>query len=112
MKLLATLSFCLLGILSVNAQDCDFYTPRFEVVEEDSIYFGSALSYDGSMDSLFLTIHKPKGNEEMDRPVIVWCFGGGFFAGERSSFNELSMEMEGLSLPPLITAWVMLRHLS
>lgn len=93
MKLLATLSFCLLGVLSLNAQDCDFYTPRFEVVEEDSIYFGSALSFDGSMDSLFLTIHKPKGNQEMDRPVIVWCFGGGFFAGERSSFNELSMEM-------------------
>lgn len=90
MKLLRSVSYfgllCILGFVHVmEAQDCDFITPRFDVDVQEGVFYGVDTTFDGRVDSLFLDIYVPD-NEAEARPMVIWCFGGGFFTGSRSDF--------------------------
>ena len=88
--------FIILQIFILNSligQGCDYYNPRFQVKAELDVYYGSAETYDGQMDSLFMNIYKPVGDVNSERPLAIWCFGGGFFAGEKESFDDICREM-------------------
>ena len=88
--------FILLQCFILNialGQGCDYYNARFQVKAELEVYYGSAETFDGQMDSLFMNIYKPVGDVNTKRPLAIWCFGGGFFAGEKESFDEICREM-------------------
>lgn len=85
----------LIGLLTLVASaqaQCDYTTPRFNVESEMDVFYGVDTLFNGGVDSLFLNIYKPV-NTEVDRPMIIWCFGGGFFAGARTDFDDVCQVM-------------------
>ena len=75
------------------SQGCDYVTSRYQVETVEEVFYGVDTLFDGNPDSLFLNIYKPVGDNNDNRPMVMWCFGGGFFAGEKESFNEVCADM-------------------
>lgn len=73
-------------------QTCDYVTPRFQVESELEVFYGIDTNYLGQPDSLFLHIYKPI-NTDISRPLVLWCFGGGFVGGNKESFSDVCEEM-------------------
>lgn len=88
--LLVILLFCLL--FESNGQ-CDYQTNRFGFGLDKKILYGVLPDYRGIPDSLFLDIYFPVGSPEVEKPLIVWAFGGGFFQGKREDFSVVCQEM-------------------
>ena len=78
------------------AQDCDLYT----AVKYDSIeifpdqYYGTALSFRGLEDSLFLDVYSPFTESEESFPLIVVAHPGGFYSGNRKAPSIVSFANE------------------
>jgi acetyl esterase/lipase len=81
-----------MGYLSYG-QNCDYLTSRYDVTIDGDVFYGIAETFDGSQDSLFMNIYKPKNDFNEDRPLIIWCFGGGFFTGQKEDFNAICNDM-------------------
>jgi hypothetical protein len=88
-------SFLLMGaVVNVSlGQGCDYVTSRYQVEVIEEVFYGVDTLFNGEPDSLFLNIFKPVGDNNDNRPMVMWCFGGGFFAGEKESFNEVCADM-------------------
>ncbi len=52
-----------------------------EVDIKENINFAQSVNENGALDSLKLDVYAPKGDEKLNRPVILWIHGGGFRPG-------------------------------
>ena len=56
--------------------------PIFENVDvEKDIVFGEVVNHKGETENLLLDVYTPVGDEEINRPAILWIHGGGFRYG-------------------------------
>lgn len=78
--------------IEINGQ-CDYQTNRFGFGLEKKILYGILPDYRGIPDSLFLDIYFPVGSPEVEKPLVIWAFGGGFFQGKREDFASVCQEM-------------------
>lgn len=85
-------SLLIFGQSAINGQ-CDYTTIRYQVENEQEVFYGVGTTFDGQEDSLFLDIYKPINDNNSNRPLVVWCFGGGFIGGQRQDFAVLCEEM-------------------
>ncbi|MDX1685031.1 MAG: carboxylesterase family protein [Saprospiraceae bacterium] len=83
---------CLLLPFCKALGQCDFSSIKYNIEVEEGVYYGSAESFDGEIDSLFLDIYRPVGDDNSARPLIIWCFGGGFIGGQRQDFSNVCEE--------------------
>lgn len=63
-------------------------------VQKD-IEFGEVINYEGNAEKLLLDIYSPAGDQEENRPAILWIHGGGFRVGnDKSQKYIVRMAME------------------
>ncbi len=90
MRLLLILFIVGAGYYSAFGQSCNFYTAmQYGYTEELNITYGSAVDYEGNNVSLQLNLFKPVGDDNSQRPLLIFIHGGGFTEGNRDDFNEL-----------------------
>ncbi len=75
-------AFVVLSISTAVAQT-PYSSPDYTVREEKNLFYGTAIGFDGKVDSLFMDLYKPEGDDNCKRPCIVMVHGGGFVSGER-----------------------------
>lgn len=76
----------------LQAQDCDtvdLITPQFSVEVEEDVLYGTAILYNGEVDSLYMNIHRPVGDGMSERPLLIAIHGGAFMSGDREDMDEL-----------------------
>lgn len=61
------------------------YVDSIFEVEKNTYVFGQNTTYDGTNQTLNLDLYTPKNDVESKRPCIVFCFGGSFVTGSRTS---------------------------
>lgn len=86
------LLFLLFLRTTVHAQDCgavDYITPRFAVEVENDVFYGTAIRFNGEVDSLHMNIHRPVGDGMGERPLLIAIHGGAFMSGDREDMDEL-----------------------
>ena len=69
--------------LSTVVAQTPYTSSDYTVREEKGIFYGTAIGFDGKVDSLFMDLFKPEGDDNCKRPCIVMVHGGAFVAGER-----------------------------
>ena len=81
----------LLAFSSLLTAQCGnrYNTAIFVNVDVATYQFGENTRYNGVNQKLNLDLYTPKGDIVMNRPCVVFCFGGAFVSGTRSS-PELS----------------------
>ena len=91
MRRLPLVLLALLICSAARAQDCTipFTTPLFDVQVENDIWYGNAVLFNGSTDSLRLNLYKPSGDGQTERPLVILIHGGGFVDGNRSELNDV-----------------------
>lgn len=80
-----------------NAQDCTgnrYYQPIFtEVTEELDVTYGSNLLQDEStQQELKMDIYTPTGDNDTDRPLIIFAHGGSFIGGSKADVADQCRE--------------------
>lgn len=82
--LLAAAVFSLFPV-ALMAQDCSisFVNPDFGFRSEPDLVYGEALAYNGDPVELALTLFKPVGDGQLERPLAILLHGGWFENGER-----------------------------
>lgn len=77
----------LLVASSIQAQDfcpeCRYTTEVFSAIDTVSVSFASGLNSEGQQQDLAMTIYQPQGDTEINRPLLVFAFGGAFLTGNR-----------------------------
>jgi predicted esterase len=68
----------------------DYSKKQFGFTQEMNVFYGTALRFNGGVDSLRMNIFKPLGDDNSKRPIVVLVHGGGFYEGHRNNFNELA----------------------
>lgn len=92
MKSPTTLALLFTSIpFALNAQDCSipFTLPLFQVQKDSGIVYGSTVQYDGSTLELTMSLYKPVGDGQTERPLVVAIHGGGFYGGSLNDLNDL-----------------------
>jgi len=77
MKYLALILFCCFAFNGFS--QCDYSSGRFAVASEKKLLYGILPDYRDIQDSLFLDIYYPIGSPELQKPLVIWGFVGGFF---------------------------------
>lgn len=79
--------FILLIVSNLIAQDCGgrYQTDLFPNVDVSTVEFGKAVKTNGDTQTLFMDIYQPVGDMATDRPIVIFCFGGSFVGGSRTS---------------------------
>lgn len=91
MKYLAV--FLLMGLAFQGFSQCDYTKGRFAVASEKKLLYGILPDYRDIQDSLFLDIYYPIGSPELQKPLVIWAFGGGFFQGTREDFASVCSDL-------------------
>jgi poly(3-hydroxybutyrate) depolymerase len=84
MKLFILLIIFFYSIASFSQCGNRYVDSLFEV-EKNTYVFGQNTTYDGTNQTLSLDLYTPKNDVETKRPCIVFCFGGSFVTGSRTS---------------------------
>jgi len=58
------------------------------------VNYGNAINFNGELDSLFLNIYKPTGDDNCKRPLVVLVHGGAWLAGSNDDQNIRYMSRE------------------
>lgn len=84
------LSFFIISV--VNSQSCDgrYQTEIYTNVDVSTVDFGSAVNMAGDTQVLKMDIYQAQGDTATDRPVVIFCFGGSFVGGSRTSSELVS----------------------
>lgn len=87
MKFLYSFIVFSLTISMLQAQTCAgrYQSDVFANVDVSTYDYGSAINMAGDTQVLQLDLYTPVGDTATDRPVVVLCFGGSFYAGDRTS---------------------------
>ena len=91
MKYLALILFCCFAFNGFS--QCDYSSGRFAVASEKKLLYGILPDYRDIQDSLFLDIYYPIGSPELQKPLVIWAFGGGFFQGAREDFATVCSDL-------------------
>ncbi|MFT4970217.1 MAG: para-nitrobenzyl esterase, partial [Chitinophagales bacterium] len=86
MKQIFTL-FLSFFLISTYAQTCAgrYQTEIYNQVDVSTVDYGSAVNVFGNTQTLQMDIYQAVGDTATDRPVVIFCFGGSFTAGSRTS---------------------------
>lgn len=84
------LLFFLISV-SIQAQSLRYFDKLFPKIAVDSnIFYGANYDYDNldnqygtNLDSLHMDIYYPEGDQETERPLIIWVHGGYFLKGSK-----------------------------
>lgn len=88
------LALILLLVISFNGfSQCDYTSGRFAVASDKKLLYGILPDYRDIQDSLFLDIYYPIGSPELQKPLVIWAFGGGFFQGNREDFAAVCSDL-------------------
>jgi para-nitrobenzyl esterase len=82
------LFFCFtLFSLTLISQECGdrYQSEVFSNVDVTTVDFGSNVNLAGNTQILQMDIYQAQGDSANDRPVVIFCFGGSFYAGDRNS---------------------------
>lgn len=79
-RLLTTLTALLIAA-AAHAQPCDYTQKKYTVRQELNTIYGIARAYGNRMDTLYIDIYKPVGDNNTLRPMILFIHGGGFSGG-------------------------------
>ena len=74
---------------SCIAQDCEYVLPVYDTWVEQDVFIGEVELFDGSIDTLYMDIYKPIGDENESRPLILWYYGGGFSGGQKEGMADV-----------------------
>ncbi len=82
--------YFLLGMLCTGAlvaQDCNarFQQKSFSNIGVTTVKYGEAVNRNGQNQELMMDIYQPLDDQSADRPMVIFCFGGAFVAGDRTS---------------------------
>lgn len=84
----------LISILSVGSSllsQCDtiqrYNQKIFTEYDLENYKYGENNNYKGELEELTVDVYTPKGDTEVDRPMILFCFGGAFVSGTRKSLE-------------------------
>ncbi|MGB1248814.1 MAG: T9SS type A sorting domain-containing protein, partial [Chitinophagales bacterium] len=94
MKKLFTLLLISIFIIEVSAQctPMRYNEEAFTNVDVTTVKFGEVLDEsENFVQDLNMDIYQPQGDTLENRPVIVFCFGGSFIAGSRTSGDIVYM---------------------
>ena len=76
-----SLSTCQLQAQDEN-ESLRYLHPIFDNVDiEKDVVFGEVVNFKGETEKLLLDVYTPVGDEEINRPAILWIHGGGFRYG-------------------------------
>ena len=86
MKQTFTFLFAMIS-LGLYAQTCSgrYQTEIYNQVDVTTVDYGSAVNRLGDTVTLQMDIYQAVGDTATDRPVVIFCFGGSFTAGSRTS---------------------------
>jgi len=92
------LILALVRTLPVLSQDCSipFTAPLFGTRTESGIVYGQATAFDGSTTDLPLNLHKPVGDGQTERPLVIAIHGGGFTSGNRNDLDDYCRTLAGM----------------
>lgn len=87
MKYIYSLLLLFAAVNYTTAQTCAgrYETEIFSSVDVTTYDYGSAVNMAGDTQILQLDLYTPIGDNATDRPVVIFCFGGSFYAGSRTS---------------------------
>lgn len=93
MKFLYSLIVLSFAITSLQAQTCAgrYQNDIFANVDVTTYDYGSAVNMAGDTQVLQLDLYTPVGDTATDRPVVIFCFGGSFYAGSRTSSELVTL---------------------
>jgi len=76
----------------IYAQDCGgrYETEIYDTVNVATVDFGSAVNAAGDTQILKMDIYTAQGDTGTNRPVVIFCFGGSFVGGARTSSELVS----------------------
>jgi hypothetical protein len=87
------LLLCLITVFSIQqANSQQWIDKKYDYDSVLNITYGSALNFNGEVDSLHLDIYLPDCNDATQtskRPLLVWIHGGSFIAGSK---DEVSIQ--------------------
>lgn len=89
------LSFLFLYTHSL-AQDCNgrYLTNIYTDVDVTTVKYGEAINASGNNQELFLDIYQAQGDTGVNRPLVIFAFGGSFVGGSRTSAELVAMSTE------------------
>jgi len=92
MKYFFTLFFTSLFIFYTYAQSCNgrYENPIYNNIDVTTVAYGEAINMAGDTQVLEMDIYQAIGDTATDRPVVIFCFGGSFYTGSRTSAELVS----------------------
>ena len=87
------LFFCFaLFSFTLIAQECGdrYQSEVFTTVNVTTVDYGSNVNIAGTSQILQMDIYQAQGDSAIDRPVVIFCFGGSFYGGSRTSAEIVS----------------------
>nr|HMQ64198.1 carboxylesterase family protein [Flavilitoribacter sp.] len=72
----------------MQAQSSCYDQPQYGVRSEYDVVYGSDVDFAGRVVDLKMNIHRPVGDHNPQRPVVVMIHGGGFIEGDRSQMDN------------------------
>jgi len=88
--------FSFLHLVAQDHSGCDGNKYRSVIFDEIDVYsdikFSDGKTIAGKQVDLYLDIYTPKGDNSVNRPVIVLGFGGSFISGKRTDIDWLCIE--------------------
>ncbi len=89
------ITLVLLAATGSKAQECvdgRYYGPLFQDTVIHAIPFGANIGVNGQMQTLYMDVYMPMGDELEARPVVLVAYGGSFVWGQRSDVAWLCKE--------------------
>ncbi|MEK0420929.1 MAG: hypothetical protein RLZZ161_780 [Bacteroidota bacterium] len=81
MKRLIFLLSAVATAFSAIAQPCDYTQKKYSIRQELRTVYGVSKAFGNQMDTLFIDIYKPVGDNNTLRPIMLFIHGGGFSGG-------------------------------
>jgi hypothetical protein len=79
--------FSSIGLSHAQAcSECRYIAPVFDSITVSTVKFGQGMNINGQMQELYMDVYQPYGDTMLNRPVVVFAFGGGFVQGSRDDW--------------------------
>ncbi|MCS6935141.1 MAG: T9SS type A sorting domain-containing protein [Chitinophagales bacterium] len=69
-----------------SCADCRYLSPVFDSVKVSTEYFARGVKANGDTLDMYMDIYEPAGDTAVNRPVMIFAFGGGFVQGSRTDW--------------------------
>lgn len=74
-----------------RSQVCDFHTQKYQVAIDSNIVYGTDTLYNLQTTDLKMHIYSPVGDQNNNRPVVIWLYGGAWVAGVKEDMANWCM---------------------